>query len=154
MAGSLREPAIAVSSRGPGGWLGHSGHRRSDPGRGNLINRTAALNARNAGREVEPDDFAADTIEVTAQKINSALSEFDFRGATEAIRQAVAAGNRYVEDIRPWAIDRPEKALATLTALGYGLADQVEPFLPSGADRLRARLDGSLNPPFRRLHRR
>ena len=98
--------------------------------------------------------FADDVLGVTEDKINSALCEFDFRSATDAIRGAVAQGNRYVEQTRPWAADRPEKALAGLTALGRGLADQVEPFLPAGAVRLRARLSGSANPPFRRLYSR
>lgn len=123
-------------------------------GLGNLANRTAALTNRIVDHDIAPDGFADDVLGVTKEKINSALLEFDFRSATDAIRAAVAAGNRYVEHTRPWALDRPEPALATLTALGLGLADQVEPFLPAGAVRLRARLSGSANPPFRRLHSR
>ncbi|HEX4226938.1 MAG TPA: methionine--tRNA ligase [Pseudonocardiaceae bacterium] len=123
-------------------------------GLGNLVNRTAALNSRIVDHEQRRDGFADDVLGVTGEKINSALLEFDFRSATDAIRTAVTQGNRYVEQTRPWAADRPEKALATLTALGTGLADQVEPFLPAGAVRLRARLSGSANPPFRRLHGR
>ncbi|HEX3781110.1 MAG TPA: methionine--tRNA ligase [Pseudonocardiaceae bacterium] len=126
-------------------------------GLGNLINRTAALSQRNIdhlGAVGDIDDFAADTLGVTGEKINSALAEYDFRAATDAIRAAVAQGNRYVERTRPWACDQPERALRTLTALGNGLADQVEPFLPAGTARLRARLAGSANPPFRRLHSR
>jgi methionyl-tRNA synthetase len=123
-------------------------------GLGNLVNRTAALNARVVDRGIGPDGFAGDVLGVTTEKINSALLEFDFRAATDAIRAAVASGNRYVEQTRPWALDHPEQALATLTALGTGLADRVEPFLPSGAVRLRARLSDSANPPFRRLHSR
>jgi methionyl-tRNA synthetase len=123
-------------------------------GLGNLVNRTAALNSRIVDHEQRPDGFADDVLGVTGEKINSALLEFDFRSATDAIRTAVTQGNRYVEQTRPWAADRPEKALATLTALGAGLADQVEPFLPAGAVRLRARLSSSANPPFRRLHGR
>jgi methionyl-tRNA synthetase len=123
-------------------------------GLGNLVNRTAALNERNVDHQGSPDGFAADMLGVTEEKINSALAEFDFRTATDAIRAAVTAGNRYVENTRPWAADQPATALATLTVVGYGLADQVAPFLPAGADRLRARLAGSPNPPFRRLHGR
>ena len=123
-------------------------------GLGNLVNRTAALNTRIVDHGIVPEGFADDVLGVTGERIESALREFDFRSATDAIRAAVAAGNRYVEQTRPWAADQPETALATLTALGAGLADQVEPFLPEGAVRLRARLSGSANPPFRRLHSR
>ncbi|HEY4017940.1 MAG TPA: methionine--tRNA ligase [Pseudonocardiaceae bacterium] len=123
-------------------------------GLGNLVNRTAALTSRIVDHDVVPDGFACDVLGVTEEKINSALLEFDFRAATDAIRAAVAQGNRYVEQTRPWAADRPERALITLIALGNGLADQVGPFLPAGAVRLRARLAGSANPPFRRLHGR
>ena len=123
-------------------------------GLGNLVNRTAALNARIVDHGIGPDGFAAEVLGGTEEKINSSLLEFDFRSATDAIRAAVAAGNRYVEQTRPWAADRPEQALATLTALGSGLADQVRPFLPAGAGRLLARLSDSTNPPFRRLHSR
>jgi methionyl-tRNA synthetase len=123
-------------------------------GLGNLINRTAALNTRIVDLGIRPEAFAEDVLGVTAEKINSALREFDFRSATDAIRAAVTQGNRYVEQTRPWAADQPEKALATLSALGAGLADQVEPFLPAGAVRLRARLFDSADPPFRRLHGR
>ncbi|HJP74644.1 MAG TPA: methionine--tRNA ligase [Pseudonocardiaceae bacterium] len=123
-------------------------------GLGNLVNRTAALTSRIVDHEIEPDGFAADVLGVTAEKINSGLGEFDFRAATDAIRAAVAAGNRYVEQTRPWASARPDQALVSLVTLGRGLADQVEPFLPAGAVRLRARLSGSANPPFRRLYSR
>jgi methionyl-tRNA synthetase len=128
-------------------------------GLGNLVNRTAALTDRIVDHAVfdqqrGPDGFAGDVLGVTEEKINSGLRAFDFRAATDAIRAAVAAGNRYVEHTRPWAADRPDQALASLVTLGRGLADQVEPFLPAGAVRLRARLSGSANPPFRRLYSR
>jgi methionyl-tRNA synthetase len=113
-----------------------------------------ALVADQRGAQDRRRRLHRDVLGVTNEKINSALREFDFRAATDAIRAAVAAGNRYVEQTRPCAADRPEQALATVTALGTGLADQVEPFLPEGAVRLRARLSDSANPPFRRLHSR
>lgn len=123
-------------------------------GLGNLVNRTAALTHRIVDHEIGTDGFADDVLGVTEEKINSGLREFDFRAATDAIRAAVSAANRYVEATRPWAADHPDQALASLIALGRGLADQVEPFLPAGAGRLRARLSGCANPPFRRLYSR
>jgi methionyl-tRNA synthetase len=121
-------------------------------GLGNLVNRTAAPNERNVDHQGEPAGFAEDILGVTEGKIDYALAEFDFRAATDAIRAAVPAGNRYAEYTRPWAADQPGTALATLTSVGNGLAGLVAPFLPSGAERLRARLAGSADPPFRRLH--
>lgn len=100
-------------------------------GLGNLASRVAGLR----GTPGIPDPFAERLHRQTAEKIDGALDRFDFRSATDAIRDAVAEANRYVEFTRPWQAD-PAIPLATLRSITGWLAAEVAPFLPGGARRL------------------
>ncbi|MDN5932333.1 MAG: methionine--tRNA ligase, partial [Pseudonocardia sp.] len=76
----------------------------------------------------------------------------DLRGATDALVGAVDAGNRYVEVRRPWTLPDRAAVLGDLAGLCRALAAEPAPFLPDGAARLTARLDGtSTDPAFPRL---
>jgi methionyl-tRNA synthetase len=128
-------------------------------GIGNLVNRTLALvHKRRAGRVLgEPAELPA-CAELPG-RIDRALDAFDLRAATGAVRAVVEQGNRYVETRRPWALldgPRLDAVLATLVGTCRALTNELGPFLPTGAARLRAQLlDGDrVGPPepaFRRL---
>jgi methionyl-tRNA synthetase len=94
-------------------------------------------------------------------ELDRALSEFDFRAATDAIWAVVAAANRFIEAERPWEPasrdgDHLDAVLATLVGACRRLAVELSPFLPEGAARISARLGtgrivGSAVPAFPRL---
>ena len=115
-------------------------------GLGNLVNRTLALAWRHcAGRvpETVPDGRLGELCAGLPARIDRALHGFDFRAATGALWSVVDEGNRYVEAERPWepaADARRDAVLGGLIAACRRITTELEPFLPSGAARLRARL--------------
>src|SRR5699024_4338010 len=113
--------------------------RRADQdlanGLGNLVNRTLSL-ARG-----EITGVATDLLPDLPDRIDRALAGFHLRAATQAVRDAVDVANRYIEAERPW--ERPDTrddVLATLVHAERVIAGELEPFLPTGAERLRAQL--------------
>jgi methionyl-tRNA synthetase len=81
-------------------------------------------------------------------RVDRALAGFDFRAATGALCSVVDAGNRLVEAERPWelarngscAAARLDAVLAILVHACRVLATELQPFLPTGAERLRSQL--------------
>jgi methionyl-tRNA synthetase len=129
-------------------------------GIGNLANRTVALVHRYRDGTVLA---GASTLAAgLPARIDAALELFDLRRATDAIRDAVDRGNRFVERERPWelardpaAAGRLDAALAELVGLCRTLAVECGPFVPDGAARLRAGLGadarvGAVRPAFSR----
>ncbi|MEV4508968.1 methionine--tRNA ligase [Dactylosporangium sp. NPDC049525] len=133
-------------------------HQDLANGLGNLVNRTISLVHRYRGGTV-PSAAGADpalagvgTDPALAGAVDRALAGFDFRAATDAIWAAVAAGNRLVEEARPWELAKREQAgdtaagaeldtvLATLVASCRAVTRELAPFLPAGAARLAAQL--------------
>jgi methionyl-tRNA synthetase len=121
---------------------------------GNLVNRTVALVGR-----YRPDGVAATRRPTEGTKLESALAElgpaidealerFDLRSATDALWHAVSEANRFVSHARPWELARSDDAggeldavLALLLRACRTIADELEPFLPGGAARIRRVLD-------------
>ena len=142
-------------------------------GLGNLVNRTVSLVHRHRiAIAAEPLRAAAHLGALRAAaadlpgRIDDALHRFDFRAATDAIWAVVAEGNRAIEREQPWRLaGRPDDAAARarLDAVSGALvhacrvlAAECAPFLPDGADRLRAQLGhgaqvGQAGPTFARL---
>lgn len=103
-------------------------------GIGNLANRALTLAHRTGG--VAP---AAVPSELPA-RVDAALAAGDFRAATAAVWAEVDRGNRLIEAAQPWKLAEPGPVLAEALGICRVLADELRPFLPSGAERLRARL--------------
>ncbi|MGH3839314.1 MAG: methionine--tRNA ligase, partial [Pseudonocardiaceae bacterium] len=121
---------------------------------GNLVNRTVSMIHRYRQGVIPypvPDNPAADDLRAArseaAPTIDRALTEFDFRRATEAVTRVGDEGNRYVEAVRPWELAKPERndhadgsaldaALAELVTTCRDLATQLQPFLPLLAGRI------------------
>jgi methionyl-tRNA synthetase len=116
-------------------------------GIGNLVNRTLALARRHGHRRAAavPSDLP--------DRIDAALTTGDFRAATAAVRAEADRGNRLLEAARPWKLAHPGPVLAEALGICRVLADELRPFLPSGAERVRAQLrcDGPPRPVFARL---
>jgi len=144
-------------------------------GLGNLVNRTLTLvhkyRAGHAPQTPGPGEAArlADASAALAGRIDRALDDFNFRAATDALCSVVDEGNRLVEATRPWELARAERAgdssaatrldtvLTSLVGTCRLLADELRPFLPQGAQRLRAQLLSGHRvahpqPAFPRLH--
>lgn len=125
-------------------------HRADDElanGLGNLVNRTVSLIHRALdGRPPVADspgpqsEKLSETLAAADARIESALGDYDFRAATEAVRAIVVAANRYVNDIRPWEFEAGhrdlEPVLATLWEACRAIACHLTPFLPDLAGRI------------------
>ncbi|MCU7725319.1 methionine--tRNA ligase [Actinoplanes sp. KI2] len=127
-------------------------------GLGNLVNRTVALvhklRAGQVPQAADPGEAArlANACATLAGRVDRALADFDFRAATDALWSVVDEGNRLVEAARPWelahaqrtgdrsAAARLDTLLTSLVRACRVLADELRPFLPVGAQRLRDQL--------------
>nr|MBA3529603.1 hypothetical protein [Propionibacteriaceae bacterium] len=87
--------------------------------------------------------------------VDRALDGFDLRRACAAITSLVTQANRYVEDERPWELARAERSsaadvtrldrvLATLVVTCRLLAEEIGPFIPQAAQRLRDQLGSNV----------
>ena len=112
-------------------------------GVGNVANRIAVLAARADvafSRHATPIDAVAGLDE----DVLAALSEFDQRGATQAICDAVDALNRELEVTRPWELIRlavPRNAALDRLLVRYlasvrVIATAIRPIVPALAERL------------------
>ncbi len=113
-------------------------------GLGNLVHRVLALAWRLRDGWIPetgvPPGRLGEVGAALPGTIDSALSDFDLRAATGALRAVVEEGNRWIEAERPWdpaAADRLDTVLGGLIAVLRLLTVELEPFLPSGAARLR-----------------
>ncbi|GAA3340053.1 methionine--tRNA ligase [Amorphoplanes nipponensis] len=143
----LSEPAPAADPDFTVGRLVARADRDLANGVGNLVNRTLTL-ARRQGT-VRPAAVESSL----PHRIDAALRTGDFRAATAALAAEVDRGNRLLDATRPWRLAEPGPVLAEALGICQVLAGELRPFLPSGADRLRAQLrgDGPPRPVFPRL---
>jgi len=111
-------------------------------GLGNLVNRTVSLLGERSGGERSPEALAG--IASLPGEIDAALADFDFRAATEALWERVAAANRYVSATRPWELAETERAgvLDVVVEAIRAVALELGPFLPDAARRIVRVTDG------------
>lgn len=115
-------------------------------GFGNLVNRVVAMIHRYAAGHVpvlgaSPAGAAslAAAIRDAPVIIGSALEEFDFRRATQAVWEIADEANRYVNRTRPWNLARTgqraelDTVLAVLAAACQAIGTHLTPFLPDTA---------------------
>jgi methionyl-tRNA synthetase len=126
---------------------------------GNLINRTVGMLHRYCGGVVpspvaaaEADPKLHDIARTIPARIEAALDRFDFREALAPVQELVTASNRYIDDRKPWELNKAAKAgdetaagqietvLANLIESLRLIAVQLRPFIPDGADRIAAQL--------------
>lgn len=140
--------------------------RRADTdlanGVGNLVNRVLALAWRHRDgrvRQTAPTGRLGAVCAALPATIDRALHDFDPRAAAGALVAVVEEANRYAEAERPWesaAAGRLDQVLGELVAACRLVTTELEPFLPSGAARLRELLRtgdrvARPSPPFPRL---
>jgi methionyl-tRNA synthetase len=129
--------------------------RRSDQdlagGIGNLVSRVLGLARR---RRTPHPGTGRDLAAALPAAIDRALTAFDLRAATGAILSVVREANRVIETERPWEPGGDALVGDLLTACRV-IADELSPFLPDAAERLRRLLDsGEPAPAFRPLQPR
>jgi methionyl-tRNA synthetase len=122
---------------------------------GNLVSRVVALAARlppSGARATAGAGLAAAASECRAA-VDAALARFDVRAAAGAVRRLVAETNRAVAETRPWELARAASGgdseaaarlgglLAELLEACSAIGEEIEPFLPAAAARIRQALD-------------
>jgi methionyl-tRNA synthetase len=125
---------------------------------GNLVNRILTLVHRYRDGRVTASGGSrsgtalAGAVSELPGRIDRALDDFDFRSATEALSSVVDEGNRLVDAERPWELAAAERSgdataagrlddvLALLVHACRAVATELEPFIPTGAARLRSQL--------------
>jgi methionyl-tRNA synthetase len=126
---------------------------------GNLINRTVGMLHRfkdgvvpSADAAAEADPTLRDVAQAMPARIETALGRFDFREALVPINELVTVANRYIDDRKPWELNKAAKAGDEAAAEAVGtvlgnlvealrlIAVQLRPFIPEGADRVAAQL--------------
>lgn len=117
---------------------------------GNLLNRTLSMLVKYYDG-IMPDAGSkagglADTISRTAQTAKQYCDHFDFSRALEAIWQMIGTANKYVNDSRPWELDKQglqeELAGVLYSAVQaiWAAAVMVSPFMPNSANEICSQL--------------
>ncbi len=119
-------------------------------GLGNLVNRTVSLTTRygRGTREAAPGREAARLQAALASledDVDGGLARFDFGAATDALWRVVAEANRLATLARPWQLGPGpcrDAIVGLLDVACRRVAAELEPFLPDGAARITALLEG------------
>ncbi|HXA42589.1 MAG TPA: methionine--tRNA ligase [Candidatus Solibacter sp.] len=121
---------------------------------GNLASRVLKMIGQYTGGEVpEPADLSgmhaelADAASALAPKLEKRMDDLDFSGALEDIWQVVGRANKYVEEAKPWELNKNEAARPELHAVLYNLAEVLRvlayvafPFVPDACESLARQL--------------
>ncbi len=115
---------------------------------GNLINRNLSFVEKHFGARVpqagelnDADRALFTAIEQAAEKIGSALEQFQVRRAVTELMDLARSGNRYFNDAAPWSSIKTDRTrcattLNTVLQLQIALAVLMEPFMPFSAKKL------------------
>ena len=139
---------------------------------GNLASRTLTLaRARTASRNAPEPGPGQDLLtrgRTLRATVTAALTRYDVRSACEAIIEVAASANRFLEAEAPWHLARAAHAGDRAAAARFDavinavlstcdlVAEELEPFVPDGARRLRTQLtsgEPKPSPAFPRLQR-
>ena len=88
------------------------------------------------------------------EDVDSALKEFKFHEALEAVWGLIHNADRLIEKERPWEKgENQEKVLQELLYTIYVIAEMLEPFLPETAEKIQLQLTSQkIEPLFPRLN--
>lgn len=122
---------------------------------GNLVNRTAAMIAKNFGEIPAPgpltdDDVALlEAIEAGFGLVGSQIEHHHFRAGLGEVMRLVALANKYVADTEPFKMKAPEQrerlatVLHTLAQAVVNLNVMFAPYLPHSANTIDALFGGT-----------
>jgi methionyl-tRNA synthetase len=136
---------------------------------GNLTSRTLTLSRREAAWRTKPPADVGENLRSRAAalpaEVDAALASYDLRAACGAITALADAGNRFIEAEQPWhlakaaadgdvtAAARFEGVIDALLTACRVAADELGPFIPDGAARLRSQLQPGTTKPTPALPR-
>jgi methionyl-tRNA synthetase len=107
---------------------------------GNLLNRVLVLLGRTGGRIIVTEQ--PELLQLDWQRYSAAMNEHRFHDALLYTMQLVDAGNKYMEDTKPWE-QSPETQIMYLSQMAEFLrhiALQLLPFIPATAQRMSVQL--------------
>ena len=117
---------------------------------GNLLNRTLSmLNKYFDGSIPDPKGFSGGLQDIIAGSLKSAEGYFDkleFTRGLEAIWQIIGAGNKYINDQKPWELEKQAKTdelagvLYSALAAARAAAIAIAPFMPATAKEIARQL--------------
>ena len=120
---------------------------------GNFVNRTLVLTNKYFGGEtpargelLDVDRAALDELAGYGERIGAQIDGFHFREALKELMNLARLGNKYLADTEPWKVAKTDMGrVATIINISLqitaSLAAAMEPFLPFGAEKLRAMLN-------------
>lgn len=119
---------------------------------GNLVSRTLSMSEKyndgivnNTGVEAEVDASLKKVASSALDEVEDHMDRLEFSLALEAIWKVVRRSNKYVDETEPWKLikedkDRLDTVLYNLTEAIRIIAQLLEPFLPSTAQRIEEQL--------------
>lgn len=113
---------------------------------GNLLNRTLSMLGKYFDGSIpDPKGFSGGLKDVIAQAAETAgqtCDRLEFTRALEAIWQMIGAGNKYINDMKPWELEKQGKTdelagvLYSALEVARAAAIMVSPFMPSTAKEI------------------
>lgn len=113
---------------------------------GNLVRRVITMSVKSFEERVpQGDGFLQADIEQAWKNHHAGFTNFDIKGAIEAVMQLARLANAYVDEQKPWALaktDLPalEKVLGNLVGLIRALGEMLQPVIPETAQKILAQV--------------
>jgi methionyl-tRNA synthetase len=117
---------------------------------GNLLNRTLSMLGKYFNGVIpDPKGFSgglADVITQTAKTAEKNSDKLEFTRALESIWQMIGAGNKYVNDMKPWELEKQGKTdelagvLYSALEAARAAAIMISPFMPATAKEITRQL--------------
>jgi len=109
---------------------------------GNFLHRTQHFAQKNFGAvpDGKVDKEILEKIKMTIETVVSALDEYEFKKATDAMMELAAYGNSYFQSHEPWALIKKDReacaqVLKNCLQIGKALILLFEPILPGNMEK-------------------
>lgn len=115
---------------------------------GNLVRRVVTLIVKNFDGNLKAQEGEVKKeIEKAWKSYKKAFIDFDIKGAVEAMLELARAGNKYVDDQKPWELaksdkERLETVLANLITLCRAISEMLQPIIPDTAKKILDQVGG------------
>ncbi|KKS75571.1 MAG: Methionine-tRNA ligase [Candidatus Azambacteria bacterium GW2011_GWA2_42_9] len=107
-------------------------------GLGNFVSRVLTL-AEKSDVKIESKLFT-EIIKDVESNADKFIKDFKFNDALSAIWQLVSAGDKYIDDKKPWTLDANSQEykniISALLSLVFEIGRLVEPFLPETSEKI------------------
>ena len=107
-------------------------------GLGNLIARVLTL-AEKSDVKANPELFS-EVVKDVEKNVHEFLHDFRFNDALAAIWQLISAGDKYIDDKKPWTLpansEEFKEIISSLLSLVSEIGNLIEPFLPETSEKI------------------